>query len=79
MALDLLSGLIEMPLAGLGIFIGLFILVIIGSIIIMLVGALVFFIPAAIVAYVVWWLTGDHTMAGLAFLLVAFLSLTRRR
>lgn len=79
MPLDLLSGVVEMPLAGLGIFIWLFILVIIGSIIIMVVGALVFFIPAVIVAYVVWWLTGDHTLAGIAFLLIAFLSLTRRR
>ena len=50
MPLDLLSGVVGMPLAGLGIFIWLFILVIIGSIIIMVVGALVFFIPAVIVA-----------------------------
>jgi len=62
----------------LGLLIGLFILVLIGSIIIWVVGALIFFIPAAIIAGVVWFLTQNANYAGIAFLLVAVLSLVKR-
>jgi hypothetical protein len=55
------------------------VLVLIGVIIIMVVGALLFFLPAAVVAGVVWFLTGNELYAGLAFLAVAVLSLTRRK
>lgn len=54
-------------------------LFIIGSIIIYIVGALVFFIPAGIVAVIVWFLTSNETLTGLAFLLVALSSLTQRK
>jgi hypothetical protein len=55
------------------------VLVLIGVIIIMVVGALLFFLPAAIVAGVVWYFTGNELYAGLAFLAIAVLSLTRRK
>jgi hypothetical protein len=52
---------------------------IIGSIIIYVVGALIFFIPAGIVSVIVWYITGNETLTGLAFLLVALSSLTKRK
>jgi hypothetical protein len=55
------------------------ILVLIGIVIIMVVGSLLFFLPAVIVAGVVWFLTGSELYAGLAFLAVSVLSLTRRK
>ena len=55
------------------------VLVLIGVIIIMMVGALLFFLPAAVIAGVVWFLTGNELYAGLAFLTVAVLSLTRKK
>ena len=55
------------------------VLVLIGVIIIMVVGALLFFLPAAVIAGVVWLLTGNELYAGLAFLAVSVLSLTRRK
>ena len=55
------------------------VLVLIGIVIIMVVGALLFFLPAAIVAGVVWYFTGSELYAGIAFLAVAILSLTRRK
>ena len=65
------------PLAGL---IWLFLIfLIIGSIIIWFVGALIFFIPAIIVAVVVYYITGNNSLTGLAFLLIAFASLTQPR
>jgi hypothetical protein len=54
-------------------------LIIIGSIIIWIAGTLIFFLPAFIVAGIVYWITGDDTLAGVAFLLVALSSLTRRK
>jgi len=55
------------------------VLVLIGVIIIMVVGALLFFLPAAVIAGVVWFLTGNELYAALAFLVVAVLSLTRKK
>jgi hypothetical protein len=55
------------------------VLVLIGLIIIMVVGALLFLVPAAIIAGVVWYLTGNELYAGVAFLIVAMLSLTRKK
>jgi hypothetical protein len=55
------------------------VLFIIGSIIIYVVGALIFFIPAGIVSVIVWYITGNETLTGLAFLLVALSSLTKRK
>jgi hypothetical protein len=55
------------------------VLLLIGVIIIMVVGALLFFLPAAVIAGVVWFLTGREIYAALAFLVVALLSLTKRK
>ncbi len=60
-------------------FLVLVVLFIIGIlIIIFIVKVLLFIIPGAIVALVVWFLTGSLFWAGVAFLIVAFLSLLRR-
>jgi hypothetical protein len=37
------------------------------------------FLPAAIVAIVVWFLTGSWLWAGVAFLIIAFISITKRK
>jgi len=55
------------------------VLVLIGLIVIMVVGALLFLLPAVVVAGVVWYLTGNELYAGIAFLVIAVLSLTRRK
>lgn len=56
-------------------------LVIIGIIIIVVIAkVLLFFLPAAIIAVVAWFLTGYSLFwAGVAFLVVAFLSVLRRK
>ncbi len=64
------------PLFGLGSLIGL---IIVGAIIIFVAGVFIFFLPAFIVAGIVWWISRNETLAGIAFLLVALVSLTRRR
>jgi len=54
-------------------------LLVIGIVIIILIAkVLLFIIPAGIVALVVWFLTGSVFWAGVAFLVVAFISLVRR-
>ncbi|MHB1907636.1 MAG: hypothetical protein ACYCQJ_02050 [Nitrososphaerales archaeon] len=58
-----------------GIF-GSLILVIIGILVIVLVvGALLVLLPAIIVAVIVWFFTGSFFYAGIAFLIVAIVSL----
>lgn len=60
-------------------FVFLILLVVIGLvIIILLVKVLLFVLPAAIIAFVVWFLTGSIFWAGIAFLIIAVLSLFRR-
>jgi len=57
----------------------LLLLVVIGIVIIVLIAKILLFIlPAAIIAAVVWFLTGSLFWAGIAFLVVAFISLLRR-
>ena len=54
----------------------LFLLLIIGLVIIILVAKfLLFVLPAGIIAFVVWFLTGSIFWAGVAFLVVALISL----
>ena len=55
------------------------VLVLIGVVIIMVVGALLFFLPAAVLAWVVWFLTGSELYAAAAFLVIALLSLTKKK
>ena len=59
--------------------VGAGILVLIGIIIIMAVGALLFFVPAAVIAGVVWFLTGNELYAAATFLVIAVLSLTKKK
>jgi len=52
---------------------------IIGIIVIaVLIGALIFFLPAIIVAVVVWFLTGSLFLGGIAFLLIAVISVAAK-
>ena len=66
-------------MSGIETIVALGVLVLIGVIIIMVAGALLFFLPAAIIAGVVWFLTGNELYTGIAFLVIAVLSLTRRK
>jgi hypothetical protein len=66
-------------MSGLETVVALGVLVLIGIIVIMVAGALLFFLPAAIIAGVVWFLTGNEIYTGVAFLIIALLSLTRRK
>ena len=57
----------------------LLLLVIIGIVIIVVLAKIILFVlPAGIIALVVWFLTGSVFWAGVAFLVVAFISLLRR-
>ena len=73
-----------LPALGLGLLfevIALLVLLVIGLIIIIVVAkVLLFFLPAAIIAVAVWFLT-DYSFfwAGVAFLVVAFLSVLRKK
>lgn len=53
----------------------LLVLVIIGLVVIVLIKLFLVLIPAILVALLVWFLTGDLFWAGVAFLVVALLSL----
>jgi hypothetical protein len=66
-------------MSGIETIVALGILVLIGVIIIMVAGTLLFFLPAAVIAGVVWYLTGNELYTGIAFLVIAVLSLTRRK
>ncbi len=59
-------------------FIGLVILIIIGLIIIFLIRLVLILIPAAIVAFIVWFLTSSAWWAGIAFLVIAALSILKK-
>jgi signal transduction histidine kinase len=54
-------------------------LLVIGVIVIMIIGALIFLLPAAILAVVVWFLTGSMFWAGVVFLVIAVISLLKKR
>lgn len=57
---------------------GLIALIIIGLIIIFIIRFLLILIPAAIVGFIVWYLTGSGWWAGVAFLVIAALSILRK-
>jgi hypothetical protein len=58
----------------------LLILLVIGIVIIIIIAkVLLFVLPAAIVAAVVWFLTRSLFYAGIAFLVIAFLSVLKRK
>jgi len=57
---------------------GLIGLIIIGLVIIFLIRVLLILIPAVIVAFVVWFLTGSLWWAGIAFLVIAALSILKK-
>lgn len=57
---------------------GLIGLIILGLVIIFIVRLVLVLIPAAVVSFVVWWLTGSTWWAGLAFLIVAALSILKK-
>jgi hypothetical protein len=57
---------------------GLIGLIIIGFVIILVVRLLFMLIPAALVAFVVWFVTGSLWWAGVAFLIIAALSVLKK-
>ena len=57
---------------------GLIGLIILGLVIVFVVRFVLVLIPAALVSFVVWWLTGSTWWAGLAFLIVAALSILKK-
>jgi hypothetical protein len=63
----------------LNLFWGLIFMVILGSIIIWVIGTLIFFIPATIVAGVIWFLTGNPDYTGAAFLIIAAVSILKKK
>ncbi len=63
----------------LNLFWGLIFMVLLGSFIIWVIGTLIFFIPAAIVAGVIWFLTGNPDYTGAAFLIIAALSILKKK
>jgi hypothetical protein len=66
-------------MSGIETIVALGVLVLVGIIIIMVAGALLFLLPAAVIAGIVWYLTGNQLYTGIAFLVIAVLSLTRRK
>jgi hypothetical protein len=71
-----------LPSPGLGLIFDiaiLLILLVVGLIIIVVISkVLLFFLPAAIIAAVVWFLTGSFFWAGVAFLVIAVISVFKR-
>ena len=68
--------LIPRILVGLADFFGFIILLVIGAVIIVLiVGLAIVFLPAILLALIVFFLTGSFFYAGIAFLIVALISL----
>lgn len=65
-------GMVALELAG------LILLVIIGVIVVLLIGAFIFLLPAIVIAAVVWFITGNQLLTGVAFLAVALISLVKR-
>lgn len=57
---------------------GLLVLIIIGVVIIYLIRLLFLLVPAALVAFIVWFLTESTWLAGIAFLIVAALSILKK-
>jgi hypothetical protein len=58
--------------------VALIVLVIIGLIIILLIRLLILLVPAAILGFVVWLLTSSLFWAGIAFLVIAALSILKK-
>ena len=56
---------------------GLMGLILLGLLILLIIKLLFMIIPAAIVAFIVWLLTGSTWLAGIAFLIVAALSILK--
>ncbi len=77
------AGPLPLPSLGIGLafeLILLLILLIIGIVIIIIIAkVLLFFLPAAIIALVVWLLSGSLFWAGVAFLVISFISVVRRK
>jgi hypothetical protein len=57
---------------------GLLGLIVLGLVIILVVRLLLVLIPAALVAFIVWYLTGNTWLAGVAFLVIAALSILKK-
>ncbi len=58
--------------------IGLIGLIVLGLVIVLIVRIILVLIPAAIVAFLVWFFTGNTWWAGIAFLIIAALSILKK-
>ncbi len=65
------SGVFDILLLVLFLVIGLLIIILIAEV-------LLFILPAAIVGFIVWFFTGSLFLAGVAFLIIALISLAKR-
>jgi hypothetical protein len=52
---------------------------VVGLVILMVLGAIIFLLPAVILTIVVWFLTGSTFWAGMVFLVIAVISLLKKR
>ena len=57
--------------------IGFLALVFLGILLIILIKTFIFLLPASIVSFAVWYITGDRLLTGIAFLVIAALSLLK--
>lgn len=57
---------------------GLVGLIILGIIVILLIRLIIILLPAAVIAFVVWFITGNTWWAGVAFLVIAALSILKK-
>jgi hypothetical protein len=57
---------------------GLVSLIVIGLIIILLIGLVLILVPAVSIAFTVWYLAGNTWWAGIAFLVIAALSILKK-
>jgi hypothetical protein len=57
---------------------GLIGLIVLGLIIILVIRLVLILVPAAVVAFIVWYLTGNTWWAGVAFLVIAALSILKK-
>jgi len=74
--------MLSMALLNLGLFgwLVLLALLVIGVIIIIAIVKVFFFVlPAAVIALVVWLISGSEVLAGIAFIAIAVLSISKRR
>lgn len=57
----------------------LVLLILLGIVIILVIKTFLFLLPAAVVAFAIWYITGDNYLTGIAFLIIAAISLIKKK